>query len=275
MRYGRPPHPREFKALEEARKRIEEYAERADIVTISHYHLDHYTPPFKSIYTCTDQESFIKVYQDKLVLVKNFEENINVRQRLRAKALYRSIKDIVYKLIHVDGYSLNLGDTLIKFSKVYPHGPDGSKLGWILMVTIVNEGTKVLFAPDVQGPMSSSALKYILTERPEVLILGGPPTYLSGIKVAKELVERGLKSIALLSKVCKTLVLEHHLLRDLHWREQVFKYLEEEVGNLITASQILGRTENLLEARRAELYEEEPPDKEFLRWVRQHRKSKE
>ncbi len=272
IRYGKPPHPREFKALEEARKRIERYADRADIITISHYHLDHYTPPFKSIYTATDQDSVTRVYQDKIVLAKSFEMNINVRQMLRAKALYRSIKEKARKLVYVDGLSIDLGNTLVRFSKVYPHGPEGTRLGWVLMTTIVNENASVLFAPDVQGPMSRNALKYILTEHPDVLILGGPPTYLSGVKVSKESVEEGLKSIALLSKVCKTLVLEHHLLRDIHWKEKVLRYLRGAMDNIVTASQILGRSETLLEAYRAQLYEKEPPDEEFLSRVKRYRR---
>ncbi len=43
-RFGYPPWKNEFDALYETRARIEEYAKKADIITISHYHHDHYTP---------------------------------------------------------------------------------------------------------------------------------------------------------------------------------------------------------------------------------------
>ncbi|NIM45398.1 MAG: hypothetical protein GTO54_07205, partial [Nitrososphaeria archaeon] len=45
-RYGFPPHPREYKALKERRNLILKIAEKADIVTISHYHFDHHTPSY-------------------------------------------------------------------------------------------------------------------------------------------------------------------------------------------------------------------------------------
>ncbi|RLI05497.1 hypothetical protein DRO22_02660 [Candidatus Bathyarchaeota archaeon] len=45
-RFGFPPHPREYAALKERREIIVKTAEKADVVTISHYHFDHHTPSF-------------------------------------------------------------------------------------------------------------------------------------------------------------------------------------------------------------------------------------
>ena len=47
IRHGLPPHPREFEAIIDARKRIAQSAEKADIITVSHYHYDHVTPTFE------------------------------------------------------------------------------------------------------------------------------------------------------------------------------------------------------------------------------------
>jgi len=43
-RFGLMPHPFEYRALKEARERIRAYSERAEVITLSHYHFDHYTP---------------------------------------------------------------------------------------------------------------------------------------------------------------------------------------------------------------------------------------
>lgn len=42
-RFGKLPHPLEYKALKAAREKIRRYAQRADLITITHYHFDHYT----------------------------------------------------------------------------------------------------------------------------------------------------------------------------------------------------------------------------------------
>ena len=47
MRFGLLPHPLEFKAIDEARRRIAEAAGKAEIVSLSHYHFDHHTPSYE------------------------------------------------------------------------------------------------------------------------------------------------------------------------------------------------------------------------------------
>ena len=46
-RFGLPPHPIEFKTIDRLRRRIAEAADKAEVVTISHYHFDHHTPSFE------------------------------------------------------------------------------------------------------------------------------------------------------------------------------------------------------------------------------------
>ena len=43
-RHGHPPHLKEYQAMSECRKQILAAAESADVVTVSHYHFDHYDP---------------------------------------------------------------------------------------------------------------------------------------------------------------------------------------------------------------------------------------
>lgn len=65
------------------------------------------------------------------------------------------------------------------------------------------------------------------------------------------------------------LVIAHHTLRDLNWRN-TFRQLFEEAGRLggisvITyAGGLLNREDELLEAMRRELYTREPPPKDYL-----------
>lgn len=55
-----------------------------------------------------------------------------------------------------------------------------------------------------------------------------------------------------------TVILDHHLVRDLHYLnkiEEVLKTAEELKKKVITAAEFLGKKPDFLEARRKELYE--------------------
>ncbi|MCW3993553.1 MAG: hypothetical protein NWE85_03180 [Candidatus Bathyarchaeota archaeon] len=84
-RFGLAPHPEEFKAIEFCRRKIEEAAEKAEIVTLSHYHFDHHTPSYED-WLCNwteATETARQIYEEKIVLIKNPREKINFSQRRR------------------------------------------------------------------------------------------------------------------------------------------------------------------------------------------------
>ena len=82
-RFGLPPHPEEFRAVRDSRRRILEAAQQAEVVLASHYHFDHITPGFKSWYEWTEEDTYRLVYSGKLVLAKDIKHNINFSQRRR------------------------------------------------------------------------------------------------------------------------------------------------------------------------------------------------
>ncbi|MFH0749055.1 MAG: MBL fold metallo-hydrolase [Candidatus Bathyarchaeota archaeon] len=85
------PHPKEYECLLESRKRITQYADKADIVTISHYHYDHCTPTYiDRTWTFSDSETAHRIYGKKIILAKNIRNNINPRQRRRGWILKKN-----------------------------------------------------------------------------------------------------------------------------------------------------------------------------------------
>ncbi len=46
-RFHLPPHPIEFQTIARLRQKIAEAADKASVVTISHYHFDHHTPSYE------------------------------------------------------------------------------------------------------------------------------------------------------------------------------------------------------------------------------------
>jgi len=83
-RLGYPPHPREYKALVECRERTDKTAEKADIITISHYHFDHHTPSHTDWFTnWSSAEAAKKIYKKKIVITKSYRSMLNAVQRRR------------------------------------------------------------------------------------------------------------------------------------------------------------------------------------------------
>jgi hypothetical protein len=271
-RFRLPPHPLEFEAIKEARRKIAEFAEKADIVTISHYHFDHHTPSFEDwLCNWTDAETSQQVYENKLVLAKNYRLNVNASQRRRGWVFQKIVSKYGKKLEFADGKTFAFGETKLKFSQPVFHGLPNTPLGWLLMTTIEHENERVLFASDVQGPMDNTTLQMILAEKPQLLIIGGPPLYLAGFRVKIQQVQMGLKNLETLAKKIPVVIVEHHLLRDLNWRdsaEQIFESAHNEGNKLITAAEFLGAENRLLEAKRKLLFKDAPPNSDFERWSR-------
>jgi predicted metallo-beta-lactamase superfamily hydrolase len=271
-RFGLPPHPIEFKAIEECRKRISEAAEKAEVVTISHYHFDHHTPSYED-WLCNWTEAELtarQIYSGKTVLMKSSKEYVNFSQRRRGWVFQKTGGKYAEKLEIADGKTFNYGETTIKFSQPVFHGPENSALGWILMTTIVYRGEKFLFAPDVQGPISKHTLRIICEEKPQLVMIGGPPLYLAGFRVEEKQVQSGLKNLEKIVATVKCTILEHHILRDEQWREKTLKLFKkaEKIGNTVmTAAEYLGLKNFLLEAKRKRLYAENPPSKQFEQWI--------
>jgi len=274
-RFGLLPHPLEFKAIIEARKRIAKAAEKAEIVTISHYHFDHHTPSFED-WLCNwtaSNETARQIYEEKLVLMKNPKENINYSQRRRGWMFQKTSGKYAKKLEIADKKTFFLGkDTKIKFSKPVFHGSENSVLGWILMTTINCKNDKFLFAPDIQGPMSTKTLEIIISEKPQMIMIGGPPFYLARFKVDERQLRLGLDNLARIVQMVPYTILDHHILRDEKWRkkiEDVFKVAAKAGHKIWTAAEFLGNANRLLEAKRKQLFAESPPSKEFDKWSRQ------
>jgi len=274
VRCGLAPHPQEFKAIAEARVRIAEAAEKAEFATISHYHYDHVTPSFEDwLCNWTQADTTAReVYEGKKILAKNPREQINYSQRERAWMFQRTSGRYATSIEAADGKTFRFGSTEVRFSVPVPHGSENSELGWVVMTTIECSGEIFLFAPDVQGPMAEHTVEIILGQTPSLLMVGGPPLYLTGLKLSEEQAHKGLSNIKRIVKTVPHVIIEHHLLRDEDWREktvEVFYSAYEAAHTVQTASEYLGKHNVFLEARRKKLYEEDSPTNDFKTWTRQ------
>jgi len=270
-RFGFPPHPKEYEALAECRKKIAESAEKAEVVTISHYHFDHHTPSFIDwCFNWSSEETARQIYEGKLVLAKSYKSKVNFSQRRRGWVFSLTGGKNAKKLEYADGKAFEFGQTRLRFSDPVFHGPEDSQLGWLLMTTIDYEGERFLFASDVQGPMYTPTLLEILVQEPQLVMVGGPPTYLEGL-VKREHMQVGLRNLESLAESVPTSILEHHLLREENWREiskPIFDAASKKGHSIVTAAEFLNKNDNFLESQRRKLFETEKPSPEFKKWMK-------
>jgi len=137
--------------------------------------------------------------------------------------------------------------------------------------SIESKGEKVLYAPDVQGPVVEETVQLILNEKPDILIIGGPPTYLQGFKIGDEFINAARHNMKRIAEKIAVFVVDHHLLRDPMWSEFLdpIREVAAKAGNkVITAADLLGERPAPLEGERKKLYESEVPSKDFMKWAK-------
>jgi uncharacterized protein len=272
QRFRLMPHPREYRALNEARERITAAAAKAKVVTISHYHNDHHTPNFiDPVWLGSTPELSERIYTGKIVLVKDFRKKINTAQRRRGWMFKQAAEKWAKRFEAADDQTYQFGKTTLRFPPPVPHGEDESGLGWVLLCIVERAGEKLVFAPDVQGPIAPETVEEILKEEPSILIMGGPPTYLRGFRVGEEVFQKALQHMERLAGSVQTLVIDHHLLRDEGWSEfmKPVRDTAERAGHeLLTAADLLKQEPEPLEYRRKDLYEKEKPGEDFLKWAK-------
>ena len=257
LRYGLPPTKLELQRVEEFSRKVYEYAQNSDILTISHYHYDHYFPE-------------AEFYSGKILLIKDPKNNINRSQKGRGKEFLNWIKDTPQLMEFADGKKFKFRQTEISFSPPFYHGGEGSRLGYVLICSIKYKDKTLIHASDIQGPQVIQTADWIIQENPDILILSGFPTLLMGWRSSKfGLYQSNKNLIRILTETkVKTIILDHHLVRDLHYLnkiDELYKKAKSLNKNLITAAEFLGKEPEFLEARRKEFYKEEERKKGSLR----------
>ncbi len=268
-RFGLEPHPMEYERLSRALDRIFVHARQADILSISHYHYDHVRPGFTNFqYNFSSLEELERMFEGKMVFAKDNRENINSSQRRRGHLFEKDVSAVVESIKWSDGETFQFGETTIVHSPALPHGPDGTRLGFVVATTIIHNRTRVMFAPDVQGPVSERSLRYIESQHPRLLIIGGPPIYIG--RFNDDMRTRARLSLETLVKQTSVVVVDHHLLRTGDWNKYLGPVREQCAMNkhkLITMAELGGFPIECLEAKRKKLFREQPPSPEFMHWM--------
>jgi predicted metallo-beta-lactamase superfamily hydrolase len=252
IRYSRPPHPIELKRLDEHWEKIVELARECNILIISHYHYDHFSP-----------SEDLDIYKGKVVFIKHPAEKINFSQKGRAKYFLEQIKGLPKEIQYADEKEFKFGKTKIKFSQPVFHGTN-PRLGFVVE-TLIDDGIcKFIHTSDVEGPSQEDQLDFIIENRPNIIFLDGPLSYMM-YRFGEENMKKSVENMKrIVENRPEALIVDHHFLRDLKWREkirEVFELAKSKNVKIQTAAEFLGKPIEMLEAKRKELYEKYPTAK--------------
>lgn len=240
IRYGLPPADEEWEALRRANDRISAYAGRAQVVFVSHYHEDHfrYGP---------------ETYAGRRVLAKNPGRMIDPTQGRRASLLWQAIRPRC-QLESADGRQWEIDGLHLKASPPLAHGAEGAGLGYLVTLTLTDGagGFRFVYASDVQGPLSPVATAYLIRERPHLLYLSGPPSYIER-HIGTRIIDQGIDNLIRVMEAtgCRV-ILDHYALRDYRYPERLSRLWE--TGRVVTAAGYLGVPDETLEANRHRLW---------------------
>jgi len=245
-RYHLPPHRIEIERERELWEVIKEYANKSDLLIVTHYHYDHHNP------------NYPELYRNKILFIKDPKNNINYSQKNRAKYFLEQIKDIPEEINIADNSNFELGNTKIVFSKPVFHGTN-SRLGYVVETMIDDHKERFIHTSDVEGPALDDQIEFILQYSPQTLILDGPMSYMLGYRYPTKYLERSIENIIRIidETDIKTIIPDHHFTRDLNFKERlkpVYNKIEGTDVKIITAAEYAGKEIELLEARRKELY---------------------
>ena len=106
--------------------------------------------------------------------------------------------------------------------------------------------------------------------KPDLAIIGVPQIYLSIFQKNLAWRVNALKNMGRILKIIPICLYDHHLLRMKDWADycsKTFNNLRANFSPIQTFAAFLNRKENLLEAKRKDLYKLEPITKEFQKWL--------
>ena len=239
-RFGLPPADEEWEALRRTNDRISAYALRAELIFVSHYHDDHFR---------SDPASYV----GRRVLVKDPRRMVQGLQARRAAELWKTLQAAA-RVAVADDLNERTMDLILEVSPPLPHGLEATSLGYLVALTIAEPGERerFVFASDVQGPLSPVAAGYLVRQRPTLLYLAGPPSYVEH-EVGAAVIDRGVDHLMRIVDTtgCRV-IMDHHALRDVAWQERFARLWD--TGRVTTAAGFLGVPEAALESRRAELW---------------------
>jgi hypothetical protein len=252
-RYGLKPTKAEYEALEISRDKIMDISRKAELTIVTHYHYDHH--PFPD-----DSEMYEACFKDKIVLAKDRTKNINYSGKQRGAIFESKARHFAKDIEWADGRDFEFKGVHVEISPAVWHGEVRSKVGTVVMVHLEKGRDSFLFGSDAQNLADPEALRWVVEKDPKFMILDGYPTIFLGWRMAMKSFEKSKENLkrAIEETRAKTIILDHHILRDIKYKEKmqdVFKAATGQKKRMLSAAEFYGLENFFLEAWRKEIAE--------------------
>jgi hypothetical protein len=246
LRHGLLPHPLQVAEGERIRQRIIEVLTEATDVVFSHFHGDHV--PLRE---ANPYQLAIRHLPANFQNVRGWSKSMDsLGEKMKQRA--QDLRELLGPNFHV---AEDISDGPMTFSKAMPHGAKGSKRGTVMM-TRIKLGDKVfLHASDIQL-LDPATVDFIIAWQADIVLAAGPPLYIETL--TDELRTVAWQNALRLAVAVDTLILDHHLMRDLQGLKWLDALSAEAGKQVYCAADFMGRKRLLLEAERAALYETMP-----------------
>ena len=251
LRFGLEPHPVELWYTEKLQSRIRLFLRKAEVIIITRY--DHATLSLLSPEMC----------KDRTIFMRNPNQHTNLEHRNTVFEFIKENRSPASEISFVEGRLLKLGKTKLHFSTSV-EGVPGAGKGYVMPLAIEDRKQCFFYSSEIAGHFGSHLKQFFTRMEPDTCLLDGPET--TWRKHGRELgdldglIQEYME--LMLAGPLKVLITDHHLLRDINWRlkaTRMFKMAEKSRLVIKTAAEFRGEENNLLEARRDQLYEVEPP----------------
>jgi len=246
-RAGRLPHPLQVAVGERVRNKIVSLWSKATDIVISHYHGDHVPLPDANPFQLA-LEAVFKRNSDAVVWTKS--QSLSTKEQKRFSAL----KEACPLEIRAADPSLR---GILEFSSPISHGAAGWAKDTVIATKIQSD--KVFVHASDSQLLNDTAVNLIVDWRPDIILAGGPPLYLTQVSDENRL--RAWENALILAKTKATLIIDHHLLRSREGERWLARLSEAAGRPVLCGADFMGGPRLLMEADRKRLYREMPvPD---------------
>ena len=249
MRHSLLPHPLQIAEGRRVREKILHSLNNATDVVFSHFHGDHVP-----LLDANPYQLSIRSLPSRFHALHCWSKSGDGLSSKMSKR-FRDLSNLLGLNLHIaEGCS----EGPLSFSQAVPHGVMNSKTGSLMMTRIEMDNRVFVHASDIQL-LDDSTVDRVIDWLPDIVLAAGPPLYLDRLsKIERECAWHN--ALRLASNV-EVVILDHHLMRSVEgevWLDE----LSAAVGKKVyCAADFMGRPRQLLEAKRAQLFEKMPvPD---------------
>ncbi len=247
-RYRLLPHPLQVGVGRVIRNHIVAALDTATDVVFSHYHGDHVPLAAANPYQLSVQD--LPASFAGLRCWSKSAAGLSPHMAGRFTELQRLLDDD-------DGVRVAEGcsEGPLSFSRPVAHGASGSPHGTVMMTRIEDGAQVFVHASDIQL-LDEHAVDQIIAWRPTVVLVSGPPLYLTCVDAAAR--DSAWVNAVRLVRNTFTVIIDHHLMRGVEgevWLQELARVTGRRV---FCAADFMGTPRRPLEAQRTQLYREMP-----------------